>query len=88
MQRLGLPLMVKVPDGAQGRDLAMASDELQLARLLDEGLARSALLLVQSRIPAEFDWRIGFSTARRCLPAAVSAPSPATAFAAASTPST
>ena len=33
----GLPLMVKVPDGAQGRDLAMASDELQLARLLDEG---------------------------------------------------
>ena len=60
VQRLGLPLMVKVPDGAQGRDLAMASDEQQLARLLDEGLGRSALLLVQSRIPAEFDWRIGF----------------------------
>ena len=38
----------------------MASDDIQLARLLDEGLARSALLLVQSRIPAEFDWRIGF----------------------------
>lgn len=38
----------------------MASDETQLARLLDEGLGRSALLLVQSRIPAEFDWRIGF----------------------------
>ncbi len=38
VQRLGLPLMVKVPDGAQGRDLAMASDEQQLARLLDEGL--------------------------------------------------
>ena len=32
----------------------------QLTRLLDEGLGRSALLLVQSRIPAEFDWRIGF----------------------------
>lgn len=60
VQRLGLPLMVKIPDGAQGRDLAMASDDIQLARLLDEGLARSALLLVQSRIPAEFDWRIGF----------------------------
>lgn len=58
VQRLGLPLMVKIPDGAQGRDLAMASDETQLARLLDEGLGRSALLLVQSRIPAEFDWRI------------------------------
>lgn len=60
VQRLGLPLMVKIPDGAQGRDLAMAGDDIQLARLLDEGLARSALLLVQSRIPAEFDWRIGF----------------------------
>ncbi|UBO74323.1 RimK family protein [Aeromonas rivuli] len=60
VQRLGLPLMVKIPDGAQGRDLAMASDEPQLARLLEEGLSRSALLLVQSRIPAEFDWRIGF----------------------------
>ncbi|MDO2948677.1 RimK family protein [Aeromonas simiae] len=60
IQRLGLPLIVKIPDGALGRDLAMAHNESELSRLLDEGLARSALLLVQRRIPAEFDWRIGF----------------------------
>ena len=70
VQRLGLPLMVKVPDGAQGRDLAMASDEQQLARLLDEGLGRSALLLGAEPDPRRV--RLAHRLSRRlaavCLP--------------------
>ena len=52
----------------------MASDDIQLARLLDEGLARSALLLVQSRILPSSTGASAFSTARRCSPAAATDP--------------
>ena len=76
------------PDGAQGRDLAMASDDIQLARLLDEGWPAPALLLVRAGSPPSSTGASAFSTAPVCSPAAAD-PNPATASVAAnpSTPS-
>ena len=56
---LGLPLVLKVPDGAFGLGVCKIESEEQLKEKARELFARSELLVAQEWLPTEFDWRIG-----------------------------
>jgi glutathione synthase/RimK-type ligase-like ATP-grasp enzyme len=56
---LGLPCVLKVPDGAFGLGVSKIESEEQLAEKTRELFARSELLIAQEWLPTEFDWRIG-----------------------------
>jgi glutathione synthase/RimK-type ligase-like ATP-grasp enzyme len=56
---LGLPFVLKVPDGAFGIGVCKIESEQQLREKAHEMLARSELLVAQEWLPTEFDWRIG-----------------------------
>ncbi len=59
VKTLGLPCVLKQPDGSFSRGVVKADTEeelkAELARLLD----KSDLVLTQAFVPTEFDWRIG-----------------------------
>lgn len=56
---LGLPLVLKVPDGAFGLGVCKIESEADLRGKAKELFARSELLVAQEWLPTEFDWRIG-----------------------------
>jgi glutathione synthase/RimK-type ligase-like ATP-grasp enzyme len=56
---LGLPLVLKVPDGAFGLGVVKIQGEEELEAQAKEMFARSELLIAQEWLPTEFDWRIG-----------------------------
>ncbi|MEJ6020813.1 RimK family protein [Ramlibacter sp. PS4R-6] len=56
---LGLPLVLKVPDGAFGLGVVKIESEEDLQKHAKELFARSELLVAQEWLPTEFDWRIG-----------------------------
>jgi len=56
---LGLPLILKVPDGTFSLAVKRADDEAQLEALVKEMFKRTPLLLAQRFTPSEFDWRVG-----------------------------
>jgi glutathione synthase/RimK-type ligase-like ATP-grasp enzyme len=56
---LGLPLVLKVPDGAFGLGVCKIESAEQLQEKANEFFARSELLVAQEWLPTEFDWRIG-----------------------------
>jgi glutathione synthase/RimK-type ligase-like ATP-grasp enzyme len=56
---LGLPCVLKVPDGAFGIGVSKIESEEQLAEKANELFARSELLIAQEWLPTDFDWRIG-----------------------------
>ncbi len=56
---LGLPCVLKVPDGAFGLGVSKIESEAQLEASANELFARSELLIAQEWLPTEFDWRIG-----------------------------
>ena len=56
---LGLPLVLKVPDGAFGLGVCKIESEEQLQETAAEMFKRSELLVAQEWLPTEFDWRIG-----------------------------
>jgi glutathione synthase/RimK-type ligase-like ATP-grasp enzyme len=56
---LGLPCVLKVPDGAFGLGVSKIESEAQLRETAKELFARSELLVAQEWLPTEFDWRIG-----------------------------
>jgi len=56
---LGLPLVLKVPDGAFGLGVVKIESEEELEAKAKEMFARSELLIAQEWLPTEFDWRIG-----------------------------
>jgi glutathione synthase/RimK-type ligase-like ATP-grasp enzyme len=56
---LGLPCVLKVPDGAFGIGVCKIESEEQLDEKAKEFFARSELLVAQEWLPTEFDWRIG-----------------------------
>lgn len=56
---LGLPLVLKIPDGAFGIGVFKIENEAQLLEKTNELFARSELLIAQEWLPTEFDWRIG-----------------------------
>lgn len=59
MDELGLPLVVKIPDGSFSRGVHKVSTADEFKRLADELLEETDLLLAQKFIPTDFDWRVG-----------------------------
>lgn len=59
VERLGLPLVVKVPDGSFSRGVKRAADLAQLRDVSATLFGESDLLLAQAYLPTSFDWRIG-----------------------------
>ena len=56
---LGLPIVLKVPDGSFSVGVNKVSDEDELTDQLKTMFKNSALLLAQAYTYTEFDWRIG-----------------------------
>ncbi|MBD8881649.1 MULTISPECIES: RimK family protein [Rhodanobacter] len=58
-EKLGYPLVLKIPDGSFSRGVVKVEDEAVLAKATAELFQHSALLLAQEFVYTEFDWRIG-----------------------------
>ncbi|TVV43658.1 RimK family protein [Thalassolituus sp. C2-1] len=56
---LGLPVIVKVPDGSFSIGVEKAKDREQLIECIERLSQRSAILLLQEFMPTDYDWRIG-----------------------------
>lgn len=56
---VGFPCVLKQPDSAFSRGVVKINDEASLKQTAKELLERSDLLVVQSFVPTEYDWRIG-----------------------------
>ena len=59
IRELGLPCVLKQPDSAFSQGVFRADTREQLAEGLARLLARSDLVVVQSFLPTQFDWRVG-----------------------------
>jgi len=57
--QLGLPVVLKIPDGSFSRGVKKAATLKDLAALKAEFLTDSDLALAQSFMPTVYDWRIG-----------------------------
>lgn len=58
-ERLGFPLVLKIPDGSFSRGMAKVEDLPALRTYAQELLKQSALVLAQEFVYTEYDWRIG-----------------------------
>lgn len=58
-ERLGFPLVVKIPDGCFSRGVIKVENQDQLLRATAELFEHSVLLLAQEYLYTEYDWRIG-----------------------------
>ncbi len=56
---LGVPFIVKIPDGSFSYGMKKVKNEDDYSSILDELFEASAIVLAQEFIPTEFDWRIG-----------------------------
>jgi glutathione synthase/RimK-type ligase-like ATP-grasp enzyme len=56
---VGLPCVLKRPDGSFSQGVVKARDAAELERALPELFAQSELLVAQAWTPSEFDWRVG-----------------------------
>ena len=59
IHQLGLPIIVKVPDGSFSIGVEKAKDREQLQEIIARLSERSAILLLQEYMPTDYDWRIG-----------------------------
>jgi glutathione synthase/RimK-type ligase-like ATP-grasp enzyme len=59
IRELGLPCVLKQPDSAFSEGVFRADTREQLSAGLQKLLSRSDLVVVQSFVPTEFDWRVG-----------------------------
>ena len=59
IDELGLPLVVKIPDGSFSRGIHKVSTMEEFKRITDELFEETDLLLAQKFLPTEFDWRVG-----------------------------
>jgi glutathione synthase/RimK-type ligase-like ATP-grasp enzyme len=59
MDELGLPLVVKIPDGSFSRGVHKVHSLDEFRRIADELFEETDLLLAQKFMPTEFDWRVG-----------------------------
>jgi glutathione synthase/RimK-type ligase-like ATP-grasp enzyme len=59
IRELGLPCVLKQPDSAFSEGVFRADTREELAAGLQRLLSRSDLVVVQSFMPTEFDWRVG-----------------------------
>jgi glutathione synthase/RimK-type ligase-like ATP-grasp enzyme len=58
-EQIGLPCVLKIPDGAFSKGVVKVHNKLDLQERLDEFLEESDLILAQEFVPTDFDWRIG-----------------------------
>ena len=61
---LGLPLVVKIPDGSFSRGMKKVSSVEELSAAAESLFAKSSLLLVQEFLYTDYDWRIGILNQR------------------------
>lgn len=59
VNQLGLPYVLKQPDGSFSHGVVKVSDPLELDEELHRLLNQSDLIIAQEFVPTEFDWRIG-----------------------------
>ncbi|MFL1484137.1 RimK family protein [Marinobacter sp. LN3S78] len=59
VEQLGLPVVVKIPDGAFSKGVLKAKDEKELKEALKTLFRQSALVLAQEYLYTDYDWRIG-----------------------------
>ena len=59
VEKLGFPLVLKIPDGSFSRGVVKVEDEAALATAASGLFQHSALLLAQEYLYTEFDWRVG-----------------------------
>jgi glutathione synthase/RimK-type ligase-like ATP-grasp enzyme len=59
IDELGLPLVVKIPDGSFSRGVHKIESLTGFKRVCDELFEETDLLLAQKFLPTEFDWRVG-----------------------------
>ena len=59
IDELGLPLVVKIPDGSFSRGVHKIESPAALKRICDELFEETDLLLAQKFLPTDFDWRVG-----------------------------
>ncbi len=59
IDELGLPLVVKIPDGSFSRGVHKIESAAEFKRTCDELFEETDLLLAQKFLPTEFDWRVG-----------------------------
>jgi glutathione synthase/RimK-type ligase-like ATP-grasp enzyme len=59
MDELGLPMVVKIPDGSFSRGVHKVGGHEELKRIAEELFEETDLLLAQKFMPTEFDWRVG-----------------------------
>src|ERR1051326_4201847 len=59
IDELGLPLVVKIPDGSFSRGVHKIETAAEFKRICDELFEETDLLLAQKFLPTEFDWRVG-----------------------------
>lgn len=57
--KLGIPFILKIPDGSFSHGIKKISNEEDLKAAFSILFEKSAILLAQEFIPTEFDWRIG-----------------------------
>lgn len=58
-QRLGYPMVLKIPDGAFSRGVFKVKDRNELDTSLQQLFEQSYLILVQEFLYTDYDWRIG-----------------------------
>jgi RimK family alpha-L-glutamate ligase len=59
VKAVGLPAVLKVPDGSFSRGVFKADSEKELKDRIAEMLSSSDLVIAQEFVPTSFDWRIG-----------------------------
>lgn len=59
IERLGFPLVLKIPDGSFSRGIVKVEDASKLREAADALFQHTALVLAQEFMFTEFDWRIG-----------------------------
>jgi glutathione synthase/RimK-type ligase-like ATP-grasp enzyme len=59
VEKLGLPLVVKIPDGSFSRGVHKVGTPEEFKRIAEELFEETDLVLAQKFLPTEFDWRVG-----------------------------
>jgi glutathione synthase/RimK-type ligase-like ATP-grasp enzyme len=59
LRTLGLPCVLKLPDGSFSSGVIKINNQKALMAELDNFINRSELIIAQEFIPTDFDWRIG-----------------------------
>jgi len=58
-EKLGFPMVLKIPDGSFSRGVKKVEDRAALEALFKQWYEDTDLLLAQAYMPTEFDWRVG-----------------------------